>query len=49
MAVVGKDKNGTEFVESFNQGLFLESRGNPPKIKITEPTGAPDTTTDAIT
>ena len=40
VTVVGKDKNGTEFVESFNQGLFLESRGNPPKIKITEPSGA---------
>ena len=40
VTVVGKDKNGTEFVESFNQGLFLESRGNPPKIKITEPSGS---------
>ena len=40
VSVVGQDQNGIEFVQSYNQGIFFESNGNPPKIKITNPSGA---------
>lgn len=40
VSVVGQDQNGIEFVQSYTHGIYFESNGNPPKLKITQPEGA---------
>ena len=40
VSVVGQDQNGIEVVQNYNHGIYFESNGNPPKLKITQPDGA---------
>lgn len=40
VSVVGQDQNGIEFVQSYTHGIYFESNGNPPRLKITQPEGA---------
>ena len=40
VSVVGEDQNGIEFVNINNQGIYFESNGNPPTLRVTEPSGA---------
>ena len=37
VSVVGHDQNGVEFVNNNNQGIYFESSGEAPTLRITEP------------